>query len=104
MPCWGTTVATAPPTITGASRTRGAVLTGAVTFGDFPLSWARIVQGMGDGDDDNRDQSGDEGPCKVAAIRMMPLTCCSWVELRGFEPLTPSMRNEILSVGWRRLQ
>ena len=23
---------------------------------------------------------------------MMPLTCCSWVELRGFEPLTPSMR------------
>ena len=44
MPCWGATVATAPPTITGTSRTRGAVLTGAMTFGDFPLSWARIVQ------------------------------------------------------------
>ena len=23
---------------------------------------------------------------------MLPLTCCFWVELRGFEPLTPSMR------------
>src|ERR1700761_1002947 len=28
----------------------------------------------------------------VATTRIMPLTCCSWVELRGFEPLTPSMR------------
>ena len=31
-------------------------------------------------------------PHKGAAIRTLPLTCCSWVELRGFEPLTPSMR------------
>jgi hypothetical protein len=31
-------------------------------------------------------------PSEVAETRMLPLTCCSWVELRGFEPLTPSMR------------
>jgi hypothetical protein len=31
-------------------------------------------------------------PSKTAAVRRPPLTCTYSVELRGFEPLTPSMR------------
>lgn len=31
-------------------------------------------------------------PRKQAATRILPLTCIFSVELRGFEPLTPSMR------------
>jgi hypothetical protein len=31
-------------------------------------------------------------PGKTAAVRRQPLTCTYSVELRGFEPLTPSMR------------
>jgi hypothetical protein len=33
-------------------------------------------------------------PRQIAATLILPLTCCYLVELRGFEPLTPSMRTE----------
>jgi hypothetical protein len=44
MPCWGATVATAPPTITGTSRTSGAVLTGAIGTNKSELLAARGVR------------------------------------------------------------
>jgi hypothetical protein len=48
-------------------------------------------------------QLGSWLPRKAAATRMLPLTCYFRVELRGFEPLTPSMRTiGALLLGWHQ--